>query len=87
VTDSCAPALRHEPSHAGARHCRCNPARAGARRSGWFSRLAQGLRKTGAGIAQVFTGTRIDDALYEELESALLLADTGVSATEFCWPT
>jgi fused signal recognition particle receptor len=52
-------------------------------RSRWFSRLAQGLRKTGAGIAQVFTGTRIDDALYEELESALLMADTGVGATEW----
>ena len=52
-------------------------------RQGWLSRLTQGLRKTGAGIAQVFTGTRIDDALYEELESALLLADTGVSAAEF----
>ena len=52
-------------------------------RKGWFNRLAQGLRKTGAGIAQVFTGTRIDDTLYEELESALLMADTGVSATAF----
>jgi len=51
-------------------------------RAGWMGRLKQGLRKTGAGIAQVFTGTRIDDALYEELESALLLADTGVAATE-----
>ena len=46
-------------------------------------RLRQGLRKTGTGIAQVFTGVRIDDALYEELESALLLADTGVPATEY----
>ncbi len=52
-------------------------------RSRWLTRLDQGLRKTGAGIAQVFTGTRIDDALYEDLESALLLADTGVAATRF----
>jgi fused signal recognition particle receptor len=52
-------------------------------RGGWLGRLSQGLRKTGSGIAQVFTGTRIDDALYEELESALLMADTGVAATEF----
>ncbi|MBX3599796.1 MAG: signal recognition particle-docking protein FtsY [Rubrivivax sp.] len=52
-------------------------------RSGWFSRLSQGLRKTGGSIAQVFTGTRIDEALYEELESALLMADTGVPATQF----
>ena len=52
-------------------------------RGGWLGRLAQGLRKTGAGISQVFTGTRIDDALYEELEAALLMADTGVSATHY----
>ena len=51
-------------------------------RTGWMQRLKSGLRKTGGGIARVFTGTRIDDALYEELESALLQADTGVSATE-----
>jgi fused signal recognition particle receptor len=30
----------------------------------------------------VFTGTRIDDALYEELDSDLLMADTGLPATE-----
>ena len=52
-------------------------------RNRWLDRLAQGLRKTGAGITQVFTGTRIDEALYEELESALLMADAGVSATHF----
>ena len=51
-------------------------------RAGWLDRLRQGLRKTGSSIATVFTGTRIDDALYEDLESALLLADTGVAATE-----
>jgi fused signal recognition particle receptor len=39
------------------------------------------LRKTGSGIAQVFTGTRIDETLYEELEAALLMADTGPQAT------
>jgi len=54
-----------------------------APRAGWVDRLRQGLRKTGSGIAQVFAGTRIDDALYEELESALLLADAGLPATEF----
>ena len=52
-------------------------------RNGWLDRLRGGLRKTGASITQVFTGTRIDDALYEELEAALLMADTGVKATEF----
>jgi len=52
-------------------------------RKTWLDKLRQGLRKTGSSIAQVFTGTQIDDALYEELEAALLMADTGVKATEF----
>lgn len=52
-------------------------------RSSWLAKLRQGLRRTGSSIAQVFTGTRIDDALYEELESALLMADAGVQATQF----
>ncbi len=52
-------------------------------RQTWLEKLRNGLRKTGGSFAQVFTGTQIDDALYEELESALLMADTGVKATEF----
>ena len=52
-------------------------------RTGWLTKLKNGLRKTGAGIATVFTGTRIDEALYEDLESALLMADSGVKATQF----
>ena len=51
-------------------------------RSGWLDKLKAGLKKTGSAIATVFTGTQIDDALYEELETALLMADTGVKATE-----
>jgi fused signal recognition particle receptor len=47
-----------------------------------MGRLKAGLRKTGSSITQVFTGTRIDEALYEELESALLMADAGMSATQ-----
>ncbi len=53
-----------------------------APREAWFQRLRKGLARTGSGIAQVFTGARIDDDLYEELESALLMADAGVRATE-----
>jgi fused signal recognition particle receptor len=52
-------------------------------RKSWIDKLKAGLRKTGASIATVFTGTQIDDALYEDLESALLMADTGVKATEY----
>ena len=50
-------------------------------RGSWMDRLKNGLRKTGSSIATVFTGTKIDDQLYEELEEALLMADTGVKAT------
>ncbi|HEY0957443.1 MAG TPA: signal recognition particle-docking protein FtsY [Roseateles sp.] len=54
-----------------------------APRQSWMDRLRAGLRKTGGSIAGVFSGTRIDDQLYDELEEALLLADTGVKATQF----
>ena len=52
-------------------------------RTGWLDKLKTGLRKTGTGIQAVFLNAQIDDALYEELETALLMADTGVKATEF----
>ena len=52
-------------------------------RRNWLARLRSGLSRTGASITQVFTGSRIDDALYEELETALLMADAGVKATEY----
>ncbi|MEJ7685499.1 MAG: signal recognition particle-docking protein FtsY [Variovorax sp.] len=51
-------------------------------RSNWLNKLKTGLRKTGNGITAVFVNAQIDDALYEELETALLMADTGVKATE-----
>ena len=54
-----------------------------AERQRWLDKLTSGLRKTGSSISSVFTGTQIDDALYENLESALLMADTGVKATEY----
>jgi fused signal recognition particle receptor len=52
-------------------------------RTGWLHRLRSGLKQTGSSIARVFVGARIDDALYEDLEAALLMADAGVQATEF----
>lgn len=52
-------------------------------RKGWFDKLKTGLRKTGTGIQAVFVNAKIDEELYEELESALLMADTGVKATEY----
>jgi fused signal recognition particle receptor len=58
------------------------PAAPAAPRASWLDKLKNGLRKTGSSITTVFTGTQIDDALYEELEDALLMADTGVKATQ-----
>ena len=54
-----------------------------AARVGWMDRLKTGLKRTGGSISTVFTGTQIDEALYDDLETALLLADAGVPATEF----
>jgi fused signal recognition particle receptor len=59
------------------------PAAVPPERQSWMTRLSEGLRKTSSNISQVFTGAQIDDQLYEELESALLLADTGVAATRY----
>ena len=58
------------------------PAPVAPERQRWLERLSSGLRKTGSSISLVFTGARIDDHLYEELESALLMADAGVKATQ-----
>ena len=57
------------------------PAALSETRSDWLSRLRGGLRKTGQQIGHVFTAGRIDETLYEELESALLMSDAGVKAT------
>ena len=76
VPGAAPPSTPPVPAPAGASPTEAAP------RTGWLGRLRQGLAKTGASIAQVFTGTQIDDALYEELETALLMADTGVKATE-----
>ncbi|QIL43239.1 signal recognition particle-docking protein FtsY [Acidovorax sp. HDW3] len=76
-----APAAPEAAALPGAPEPSAKPETAHARQ-GWMERLKAGLRKTGSSIATVFTGTKIDDALYEELEEALLMADTGVKATE-----
>ncbi len=57
-----------------------------AKKAGFFSRLRQGLSKTslnlGSGLAGLFSGRKIDDELYEELETQLLLADVGMDTTQ-----
>jgi fused signal recognition particle receptor len=49
----------------------------------FLSKLKNGLQKTNRAIAEVFTGKQIDDALFEELEAALLMADTGVAGAQY----
>lgn len=51
--------------------------------SSWVNRLKTGLLKTSRSLTQIFVGASIDDDLYEELESALLMADAGIDATMF----
>ena len=53
------------------------------RKSSWMARLKAGLSKTSTNLSLLFIGARIDDDLYEELESALLMADAGMDATQF----
>ncbi|WP_273430157.1 signal recognition particle-docking protein FtsY [Chitinibacter tainanensis] len=52
----------------------------------WTERLKLGLAKTrdklGKSLASVFGGGKIDDDLYDELETVLLTADMGVDATQ-----
>jgi fused signal recognition particle receptor len=49
----------------------------------WLTRLKKGLSKTSANFTGLFKGRVIDEVLYEELETALLMADAGVEATHY----
>jgi len=54
-------------------------------REGLFARLKRGLVKTrqnlGSGFIGLFTGKKINDDLFEQLEEQLLIADVGVETT------
>nr|WP_218057298.1 signal recognition particle-docking protein FtsY [Gilliamella apicola] len=56
------------------------------KKEGFFSRLKKGLFKTkqniGAGFLSLFKGKKIDDALFEELEEQLIIADVGFDTTQ-----
>jgi fused signal recognition particle receptor len=51
-------------------------------KTGWMSRLRQGLERTRVNIAGLFSGGVIDEALFEDLESALVGADVGMPTTQ-----
>jgi fused signal recognition particle receptor len=49
----------------------------------WFARLKDGLASTRSRLSGLFGAGKIDEALFEHLETALLATDAGVEATEF----
>jgi fused signal recognition particle receptor len=59
------------------------PSSEAERKTSWMTRLKAGLSKTSSNLSLLFVGARIDEDLYEELESALLMADAGMDATQF----
>jgi fused signal recognition particle receptor len=52
------------------------------KKNSWMARLKAGLSKTSNNLSLLFVGARIDEDLYEELESALLMSDAGMDATD-----
>ena len=50
-------------------------------KTSWLTKLRGGLSKTGQSISTLFVGVKVDEALFEELETALIMADAGVEAT------
>ncbi|MGE6915868.1 signal recognition particle-docking protein FtsY [Achromobacter kerstersii] len=58
------------------------PAAEAPKKASWLSRLKQGLSRTGQSIGGIFVGVKVDENLFEELESALIMADAGLEATE-----
>jgi fused signal recognition particle receptor len=53
------------------------------KKTSWMKRLKAGLAKTSNNLSLLFVGARIDEDLYEELESALLMSDAGMDATQY----
>ncbi|WP_415805630.1 signal recognition particle-docking protein FtsY [Bordetella muralis] len=58
------------------------PAEPPAKKTSWLGRLKQGLARTGQSLGGLFVGVKVDENLFEELESALIMADAGLEATE-----
>jgi fused signal recognition particle receptor len=54
-----------------------------AARQGWLARLRGGLTRTRTNLSTIFVSVKVDEALYEELETALLASDAGYATTEW----
>ncbi|MGE4336469.1 MAG: signal recognition particle-docking protein FtsY [Pigmentiphaga sp.] len=51
-------------------------------RKSWLTRLKTGLSRTGQNFTGLFVNVKVDENLFEELETALIMADAGVESTE-----
>jgi len=64
-----------------------DPNTLGAEATNWTARLKQSLTRTrnqlGGQLARLLGSGKIDETLYQELETTLLCADVGVAATEY----
>src|SRR5690606_8366125 len=53
-----------------------------AAKESWLARLTKGLSRTGQNIGGLCVGVKVDESLFEELETALSMADAGMEATD-----
>jgi fused signal recognition particle receptor len=52
-------------------------------KASWKERLQAGLSRTSKNLAGMFGSIKVDDAYFEELETALLMADVGMEAATY----
>lgn len=76
------PRPAHLPVLSSAAASAPDPELEAAERSGWMGRLRQGLSRTGQSLNALFVAADLDEALYDDLEAALIMADAGMPATE-----
>ena len=51
-------------------------------KTGWLGRLRTGLSRTRAQLANVFSGAKVDETLFDELETVLVSSDVGMPAAQ-----
>ncbi|MBM3345535.1 MAG: signal recognition particle-docking protein FtsY [Betaproteobacteria bacterium] len=54
-----------------------------ALKQSFLARLKEGLRNTRSQLTDLFTGRKLEESFFEDLESALIAADTGMEATAY----
>lgn len=54
-----------------------------AERRTWVARLRDGMSRTRGNLAGIFSNVQVGDALFEELENALIASDAGVATTQW----